>query len=58
MKRLGEEQRARFRRVGLTEFAPDIDKGEFRPGLRVKRVQGVPGVFEMTWAPDARATWE
>ena len=32
------------------------------PGsLRVKAVQGAPGVFEMTWSfsgPDGRATWE
>jgi hypothetical protein len=26
--------------------------------LRVKRVQGHPGVWEMTWAPDGRATFE
>lgn len=28
------------------------------PGLRVKRVQGARGVFELTWAPDGRATFE
>jgi hypothetical protein len=30
-------------------------------GLRVKKVQGVSGVWEMTWSkdnPDGRATWE
>jgi hypothetical protein len=29
--------------------------------LRVKSVEGAPGVFEMTWSfsgPDGRATWE
>ena len=26
-------------------------------GLRIKRVQGSPGVFEMTFAPDGRATF-
>lgn len=29
----------------------------FRPGLRVKKVRGVPGLFEMTWAPNGRATF-
>ena len=29
----------------------------YRPGLRVKGVKGAPGVFEMTWAPDGRATF-
>ena len=38
------------------EFAPDVEKGPFRPGLRVRGVQGAPGAFEMTWAPDGRAT--
>ncbi len=29
----------------------------FRPGLRMKAVQGHPGVFEISWAPDGRATF-
>ena len=29
----------------------------FRPGLRVKGVQAHPGLYEMTWAPDGRATF-
>ncbi len=57
-KELSNEQRARFGKVVLSEFVPDADGSIFRPGLRVKRVQGVPKVFEMTWAPDGRATWE
>lgn len=28
-----------------------------RPGLRVKGVRGYEGVFEMTWAPNGRATF-
>ncbi|MBV2362052.1 hypothetical protein KUM37_01630 [Streptomonospora sp. NEAU-YY374] len=41
------------------EFVPDLVRGSFRPGLRVKRVQGVASeVYEMTWAPDGRATWQ
>jgi hypothetical protein len=31
---------------------------EFPAGLRVKGVQAAPGIFEMTWAPDGRATFE
>lgn len=30
----------------------------FHPRLRVKRVQGRPGVWEMSWAPDGRATFQ
>ena len=28
---------------------------EFRPGLRVKKVQGAQDLYEMTWAPNGRA---
>ena len=31
---------------------------QFHPSLRIKGVQGRSGVFEMTWAPDGRATFE
>jgi hypothetical protein len=57
-KAMTPEQRDRFQKVVREEFVPDLDTGQFRAGLRVKRVQGVPKVFEMTWAPDGRATWE
>jgi hypothetical protein len=57
-RRLTPEQQARFRRVVLDQFVPDLVAGQFRPGLRVKRVQSIPGVWEMTWAPDGRATWQ
>ncbi|MFD6096103.1 hypothetical protein ACFVWN_06795 [Nocardiopsis flavescens] len=57
-KKLTREQAARFRKVVTEEFAPDVEAGRFRPGLRVKGVQGAPGVYEMTWAPDGRATWQ
>jgi hypothetical protein len=30
----------------------------FRASLRVKRVQGHTGIFEMTWSGDGRATFE
>ena len=45
-------------RAAAAKFVADLPSGRFRPGLRVKGVQGAPGVFEMTWADDGRATFE
>jgi hypothetical protein len=56
-KQLSADLRARFRRVISEQFVPDLVAGSFRAGLRVKGVQAAPGVFEMTWAPDGRATF-
>lgn len=42
----------------VTKFREDLMRGQFRKGLRVKRVQGTTGIFEMTFAPDGRATWQ
>ncbi|HET9894962.1 MAG TPA: hypothetical protein VFQ44_08500 [Streptosporangiaceae bacterium] len=56
-KQLGPDLRARFQRVVTGQFVPDLTRGVFRPGLRVKGVQAAAGVFEMTWAPDGRATF-
>ena len=39
-------------------FITCLRSGPFDPSLRVKRVQGYPGVWEMTWAADGRATFE
>ena len=40
------------------KMVSDLRAGHpFRPSLRIKGVQGHPGVFEMTWAPDGRATF-
>ncbi len=56
------DQRKRFLST-LFAFIADVvamENGEtdrFRGGLRVKGVQGFPGLFEMTWAPDGRATF-
>lgn len=51
-------QRRRFRRVVLDAFVPDLRTGrQFRPGLRIKGVRCAPGVCELIWAPDGRATW-
>lgn len=36
----------------------DLPGGKFRKSLRVRGVQGSRNVFEMTWAPNGRATFE
>ena len=52
-----DEQKA-FR-AAVEKFVADLRAGKgFRNGLRVKGVKGSPGVYEMTWAPDGRATFE
>ncbi len=56
-ERLTEEQKSAFRKA-VRKFVEDLVRGHFRKGLRVKRVQGREGVWEMTWAPDGRATFE
>ena len=56
-KGLSSADRDRYR-IAIRRFDTDLSPGRFRPGLRVKGVQGAPGVFEMTWAPDGRATFE
>ena len=56
--RLTPQQQRRFR-VAVAEFIADLQAGTgFRAGLRVKRVQGHHAIFEMTWAPDGRATFQ
>lgn len=51
------EQRAAFKRA-VERFVADLVAGQgFRDGLRVKGVRGAPGVFELTWADDGRATF-
>jgi hypothetical protein len=57
LERLSPEERERFAEA-VARFVEDLRMGEFRAGLRVKGIQGAPGVFEMTWAPDGRATFE
>lgn len=54
---LTRAQKAAFR-AAAAKFVVDLESGALRPGLRVKRVQGAAGVFEMTWADDGRATFE
>lgn len=56
-KGLTDAQVATWERA-LDIFIACLRVGTFDPTLRVKRVQGYPGVWEMTWAPDGRATFE
>jgi hypothetical protein len=56
-EQLSPPQRERFREA-VRRFVADLPTGTFRPGLRVKGVVGAPGVFEMSWAPDGRATFQ
>lgn len=45
----------------LEHFVPNVDAGTYPPHLRVKRVQGHPTAWEMTWSftsPDGRAVFE
>jgi hypothetical protein len=54
-------------RKALAEFVPACDRyaadsaAKWPAGLRVKDVEGAPGIWEMTWSfsgPDGRATFE
>ncbi len=67
LRRLSPAERRIFRQVVVEQFVPAAERITSEPGtpwprgLRVKRVQGAPGVWEMTWSfagPDGRATFE
>ncbi|MDQ2874766.1 MAG: hypothetical protein M3Y33_08245 [Actinomycetota bacterium] len=54
---LSREQQCAFRDA-VAALAGDLREGAaFRKGLRVKKMQGREDVWEMTWAPDGRATF-
>jgi hypothetical protein len=57
--RLTPQQQRAFR-AAVAQFIADLSRSEqgFHPRLHVKRVQGHPGVWEMTWAYDGRATFQ
>lgn len=60
--RLDKEHQKSFlkARNNLVEDLREMEAGKrsrFRRRLRVKGVKGAPGVFEMTWAHDGRATF-
>lgn len=65
--RLSASERTLFEEVVRRSFHPACERHRVDPAapwprrLRVKRVQGMPGVWEMTWSfagPDGRATFE
>jgi len=53
-----EGQRRFLRALGEFVRALREQPPAFPPRLRVKRVQGHPGVWELSFAPDGRATFE
>ena len=54
---LSADEQERFRQA-VEKFIEDLKRGRgFRPGLRVRGVQGTQGIYEVTWAPDGRATF-
>jgi hypothetical protein len=50
------EQKAAFL-AALRLFVSGLNDQHFDPRLRVKRIQGHAGVWEMSWAADGRATF-
>ena len=55
---LSPAQQAAFL-AAVRSFVDDLRAGRgFQNGRRVKGVQGAPGIFELTWADDGRATFE
>ncbi|MEX0754923.1 MAG: hypothetical protein WD556_07375 [Actinomycetota bacterium] len=55
---LSAEAQAKFL-VAVGKLIEDLRRdGKIRSGLRVKGVQSAPGVHEMTWGGDGRATFE
>ncbi|WP_236243616.1 hypothetical protein [Streptomyces sp. CC228A] len=57
LDRLTPEQRRRFRHA-VAAFVEDLRTGgHFRAGLRIKRVQRAPGVYELTWSMGTVATY-
>lgn len=55
--KLTREQRAQWMRA-LRTFISAVKSQQFPPQLRVKRIKSAPGVWEMTWAANGRATFE
>ena len=51
-------QKAMFQ-IAVRALVEDLRRDRrFRKSLRVKGVQGAQSIFEMTWAPDGRATFQ
>ena len=55
---LTPDQQAAFL-VAVKKLVEDLGAGrQARKGLRVKGIKGASGIYEMTWAPDGRATFQ
>ena len=50
-------QRKAFRKA-VAKFVADLRAAEFRKSLRIKKMSGHDDIWEMTWAPDGRATFQ
>jgi len=55
-KRLSRQQQLAWQQA-VRRLVTGLKAGRLDPALRVKRVQGYPGVWEISWAPDGRATF-
>lgn len=56
--RLSAEDQRTFR-AAVEKFVEDLRAGRgLRKGLRVKGVQSARGIFEITWSPHGRATFQ
>ena len=67
IRRLSEDEYRLFRQVVSERFLPAAERRAADPsarwprGLRVKAIEGAPGIWELTWSyagPDGRATFE
>ncbi len=62
-KRLSEDDKSKVRRA-VRKFVADLKSMEegtgkgMSPELRVKEVQRRPGIYELTWGENGRATFE
>ncbi len=52
--RLSRRQQKAWQQA-VRRLVAGLKAGRLDPALRVKRVQGHPGVWEISWAPDGRA---
>lgn len=58
IEKLTPAQQAAFLKAVIA-FVADLREGKgFRKSLRVKKMEGADGIWELTWAPDGRATFE
>lgn len=54
--KLTKAEREQFH-LARAKFVQGLRSGQMAPGLRLGQLTGHPGVYELTWAPDGRATF-